>query len=160
MEKLWKPGLGFLILFLLFAPLGAEANHGYDGHQGHKGYHDESLKDQFFDQARFLLFSQEDLGLSEDQVKQIWKAKMDAKKQAIRQDAEIEILGLDIKSALMEDQPNLENINKLIDQKFELKKQRDKQFLVALTEVKKVLSEDQQKKVKELRKQFWSKKRQ
>ena len=60
-------------------------------------------------------------------------------------DAEIKILSLDIKRDLKQDKINLKSINKLIDQKYELKKNKMKAFLGAYAKIKNILSKEQKK---------------
>ena len=80
----------------------AFADHGKMGmgcpHGKHMmgGWHEMGLKEKFFMKAHLLLESQSDLGLTDDQVKEIRQLKLEIKKSWIRQNAEIEILKQDI----------------------------------------------------------------
>jgi hypothetical protein len=120
------------------------------------------LEKMLFYKAHFILGNQEELGLSEDQVKTIKSLKLETKKSLLRQNVEIEVLALDIKAKLWEHPIDREGINKLIDQKYELKKAKAKSLIDAFAKLKATLTEEQMKKGKEIwirgMKGHWAKK--
>ena len=76
--------------------------------------------------------------------------KLRAKKKLIKDKADIEILSMDIIAKLHEDVINTKNINKLIDEKYDLKKQKTKSLIETYIELKNILTEDQREKLKTL----------
>jgi hypothetical protein len=108
------------------------------------------LDEMLFHKAHFILMNQQEIGLSEDQVKTIKSLKLETKKSLLRQDVEIEVLALDIKAKLWEHPLDQEGINKLIDQKYELKKAKAKSLVDAYAKLRAVLTEEQMKKGKEI----------
>ncbi|MBN1688825.1 MAG: hypothetical protein JW893_06960 [Candidatus Omnitrophica bacterium] len=94
--------------------------------------------------------NQEALGLSDEQLDVIKKLKWDLKKEMIKQTAEIDVLEVDIDAALYEDTVDMEKVGGLIDQKYEYKKAKAKTIAGAVAELKKILTEEQLAKLKEL----------
>jgi hypothetical protein len=115
--------------------------HGMHGkkHGGDGG----SLEKKFFKKAHFLLENGDELGLTPEKVEAIKALKMETKKTLIRQDAEIEIAGMDIKAALYNFPVDIEAVNALIDQKYELKKQKAKATAGAIAKLKAELTKEQ-----------------
>lgn len=134
-----------LTLSLFVSSVSAYAFFGRNGESK-----DGDLESKFFWRAGFLLQNSEEIGLTDDQVETIKNLKMDLQKNLIRKNAEIEILGLDIRSALKEEDVNQETVNSLIDQKYELKEQKTKDLVSAYLRLKNVLTEEQKAKKKEL----------
>ncbi len=128
----------------------AEANRGHEGWSG--GGHEKSfdLEDKLFWKAHFYLEHAELIGLTEEQTEKIKALKMEAKKELIRRDADIEIASLDFKEALMEPKINVEAMNPLVDQKYELKKAKTKYLVQAFANLKGILTPEQETKVKDL----------
>ncbi|MDP3920635.1 MAG: hypothetical protein Q8R76_07510 [Candidatus Omnitrophota bacterium] len=142
-----KPILLIIACMLLVSPY-ALAGHGQRG--GDSGYHHAGLEEKFFHKAHFYLENQEELGLSEEQIAQIKSLKIDVKKNMIRQDAEVEILKIDIHSALWQDQPDVDAIHKLVDQKYDIKRTRAKTLVSSIVQLKGMLSAEQSTKSKEI----------
>jgi Spy/CpxP family protein refolding chaperone len=108
------------------------------------------LDKKIFCRLHSALANQEKLDLSDDQVAKIRELKMSTKKDLIKRDAEIDIISVDIKSKLREDKIDKENIGKLIDQKYELKKEKAKALIDACAGLKSILSVEQNKKLNNL----------
>ena len=115
------------------------------GHQGKM-----STEDELFRKIKKITMHQDELGITDEQLAKIKTLKMDLKKDLIRKDADIEVLALDIKAALSEDQIDLGKVNKLIDQKSDVKKAKPKSVIAALAELKKAISKDQMNEVEGL----------
>lgn len=62
--------------------------------------------------------------------------------------AEIDVLKIDIKAKLWEDTIDKKGINKLIDKKYELKKEKAKALVDAYAQFNNILTEDQKKTLK------------
>jgi hypothetical protein len=125
--------------------LSVPAAYACRGGNPYEAYYHMNLDEKFFFKAHFILKHQLELGLSDDQVKSIVALKMEAKKYLIKQDAEIEVLKIDIMGKLGEEKLDKEAIGQLIDKKFELKKAKAKYFLDAYATLKGTLTEDQKK---------------
>jgi hypothetical protein len=113
----------------------------------HHGY---GLDKQFVSKVRLALKNQDELGLSDEQYEKLKTLKLNTKKDLIKRKAEIDIIGVDIKGKLYEDSIDKKSINKLIDQKYELKKAKAKALVDAYAEFQNILNDEQKKKLKEL----------
>jgi Spy/CpxP family protein refolding chaperone len=131
-----------LVCFVLLAGYGYAFEHG-KGKGGHGGF-----EEQFCHKAMLIIKNQEELGLTDEQVKKIKDLKVSTKKDLIRKNAEIDILALDIKAAMWEDVIDTNAVNALIDKKYELKKENAKSLVAAYVALKTILTEEQQKKLK------------
>jgi len=115
-----------------------------------KKKYSKSVKDKFFKKVHAIYANQEKLGISDKQLNKVKDLKLALKKEIIRKDADIEILKIDIKSLLYADKINVGAINKLIDQKYDAKKAKSKKTVESYAQLKKILSEEQQAKLKSL----------
>jgi len=114
-----------------------------------------SLEDKFYHKAHFVLMHAETAGLSDEQIQAIKDLKHETKKTLIKQQADIDILAVDIKSKLRAHPPlDLEGINQLIDQKYEIKKSKAKGLASAFSQLKGIVTEEQWDKLKAV----WKKK--
>lgn len=144
------------LILVLIASYLLPVAYAYDSKKT-KGYHC-GLKDKLFRKAHFILKNQEELGLSDEQVKKIKNLKLEAKKDLIKKKAEIDVIAVDIKAKMWEDAVDTEAVNKLIDQKYELKKAKTKSLMEAYAALKSILTEEQKKKLKDLWKKCKKKK--
>ena len=78
-----------LVFTLIFSMLTAEA---YAREYGKTEGHYEGLDNRFSHKARFVLQNQEELGLSDKQVKEIRDLVLKARKDLVTKEAEIEVL--------------------------------------------------------------------
>ena len=101
-------------------------------------------------QKDFLLKNKEELGLSDKQVGKIKDLKVNTKKNLIRKNAEIEILAIDIKAGLWKDTVDSAMLGKLIDKKYEIKKEKAKSTVNAYAALKNILTKGQKEKLKGL----------
>ena len=104
--------------------------------------------EKFFHFAHSILENHEELGLSEESVKKVRDLKIGTKKSMIRNRAEVELLMVDVISSLYQEKPEISEINKLIDKKFEIKKAGMKKLIAAFVGIKKLLSKEQMKQIK------------
>ena len=116
------------------------------------------LEKKFYMKAKLIMMNQEKLGITDDQIKEIKKLKMDTKKDIIKTDAEIEIVKIDIMAHLWEDKIDINAVDPLIDKKYELKKEKAKMIFSAYAYLKNSLTGEQQAKLKELCKKSLCKK--
>ncbi|MFC1620815.1 Spy/CpxP family protein refolding chaperone [Candidatus Omnitrophota bacterium] len=108
------------------------------------------LSQKFYKKAMMIIKSQEELGLSDEQVEKIKDLKISTKKDLIRKKADIDILALDIKAGMWEDTIDLNAVNVLIDKKYEIKKEKAKVLVAARAVLKSTLTADQNKQLKTL----------
>jgi hypothetical protein len=108
----------------------------------------KGLGDKFFCKAHMILKKKEELGLSDKQVKKIKDLKIKTKKDLIRKKAEIDIIALDIKVAMHGEKINTATVNKLIDRKYNLKKEKAKSLVGAYAMLKGMLTSGQKDKLK------------
>lgn len=105
--------------------------------------------EKFYHKAHYILMRSEELGLSDQQAEQIKALKYKTKKSMIAKDAEIESLALDIMDALSKDNVDVAAVNKIIDKKYEAKKQKAKELVNACVTLRATLTDEQRKKLKE-----------
>ena len=104
--------------------------------------------EKFFHFAHSILENHEELGLTDVDVKKVRDLKIGTKKSMIRSRAEVELLMVDVISKLHTEKPEISEINKLIDKKFDVKKAGMKKLIAAFIGIKKLLSKEQIKQVK------------
>jgi len=140
-----------MIAFLTFTLILSAATFEAYAHDSGKaeGRHGKS-KNKFFCKTHFVLKNEDELGLSDKQAEQIKNLKIRTKKDLIRKKAEIDILALDIKAEMRKDPINTNAINKLIDKKYELKKEKAKFLVSAYAALKGTLTAEQKTKLKDL----------
>ncbi len=107
----------------------------------------KGLEDKFLKKAQMLLKHWGELNLSDEQVRKIRALKHDVKKDIIMKDAQIEVIGLDVKALLREDVIDVEQANALIEQKYDIKKAKAKLLVKALADLKNILTDEQKKTV-------------
>lgn len=104
--------------------------------------------------AHFLLCNKEAIGLTDEQVKTINGIKIDAKRAAIRDTADMEIMMLDMKAKLMEDKVDVEGLSAMVDQGMSGMAKNAKASIQNYAKLKSVLTPEQMAKAKEI----WKKK--
>ena len=104
--------------------------------------------EKFFHVAHSILENHEELGLTDVNLKKVRDLKIGTKKSMIRNRAEVELLMVDIISSLYQEKPDISEINKLVDKKFEIKKAGMKKLIAAFVGIKKLLSKEKIKQIK------------
>ena len=104
----------------------------------------------FFRKAHLILVNAADLNLTDDQVSKIKTLEYGVKKSLIKENADIKSLILDIREAIRKDETDLTAVNSLIDQEYAVKAQKSKESVEACANLKKVLTKDQEKKLKDI----------
>ena len=153
-----KKILGVLVLVLLgiaFSGMQAVADEGAycPGMKMGQGYGMGNKIDfgkKLLYKAGFIIENADDLGISDEQLQKIRALKMDVKKTLIKNGADLELLVLDIEAELIKDEINVESISALIDKKYGIKSQEAKSLVSAYAELKKIITKDQMKKLREL----------
>ncbi|MFH1552911.1 MAG: hypothetical protein ABID83_04670 [Candidatus Omnitrophota bacterium] len=116
-----------------------------------KKHTEESLEEQFYGKVSSVLKNHEELGLSEEQIEAIKALKVKVKKYLIKQNAEIDVLTVEINTQTWEDTMNMGALNELVARQYGLKEEQQKYLAAAIAELKKILSQEQAKKVKSLK---------
>ena len=106
------------------------------------------FKEKFFHFAHLIIQNYEEMGLTDEAAKKVRELKIGTKKGLIRNTAEAELLTVDIIAKLYENKPDLVEINKLLDKKFDVKKAGMKKLIAAFVGIKKLLSKEQMKQMK------------
>jgi Spy/CpxP family protein refolding chaperone len=125
-----------------FAEKGRGNVHGRD--------HKESIDNKFFKKVKMIYLYQDELNVNEKQIDQIKELKIALKKDLIKSKAEMDIIGVDIRSLLYQDVIDVEAADELIDQKYEIKKDRMKNVIKSYAQLKKILTKEQIEKLKEI----------
>ena len=105
--------------------------------------HKECLSNKFFHMAHAIFENQSELGFSTENIHKVKELKINMKKSLIKATAEVETIGVDIMAKMWEDSPDMNDINKLLDKKYALKKESMRELLSAFVTLKKMLSKDQ-----------------
>ncbi len=106
-----------------------------------------NFEKKFSYKAEFILKNREELGLSVEQVDKIEGLQIKVEKDLIRKAAEMDILALDMKEELREDPVNVGAVNKLLDKKYNLKKEKAKLLAGAYVALKNTLTPEQKGKL-------------
>ena len=135
-----------LALGLMQSAAFAEKRGGY----GQGMHHQKSIKEKFFKTVKMIHHNQDELNVNDNQLNQIRELRIALKKDLIRKKAEIDIVKVDIRSLLHEDEIDVDAVSKLIDQKFEIKKAGMKKAVKSFAELRKILTKEQKEKLKEV----------
>ncbi len=140
----------FVIILLVFSVIVAPAFAWQNSKKCSKSK--GKLEAKFFKKAKSLIAHKDMIDLKSEQVNQIKKLCMETKKALIRNNAEIEILTIDIKSSLFDtDKINVKTVEKFIDQKYKFKKDKAKILVRAFAQVQGLLTKEQKDMVKDLK---------
>ena len=91
------------------------------------------------------------IGLSDEQTEKIKDLDYNLKKSTIKEDAEIKLTSLDIRQEMEKDDININTVNDLIDKKYAVKSKKSKEEVEAFAKLKKIITKEQFKKLKEIR---------
>ena len=122
----------------------------YANHGGQHGGGD--LEGKFFKKLYLIEKNQAEIGITDDKLQALKNLSVETKKALIKYEADIEIVGLDLNQKLYENPIDVAATNKLVDQKYELKKAKTKSLVEAFAKLKSTLSKEQLAKLKEIHK--------
>jgi len=142
--------IGIVALVLMFS---FSQNAFSKGSCGKKSSHCKSSKSKSACKAYFYIKNSDELGLKDEQIDKLKALGFAAKKDLIKRKAEIEVIAIDIMALKHADTVDLAAINKLIDKKYDLKKEKAKAMVASEVQIKNVLTDSQKEKVKDLWKQ-------
>jgi Spy/CpxP family protein refolding chaperone len=111
----------------------------------------ESIDKKFFKKVKKIYRYQDELKVTEEQLSKIRKLKITLKKDLIRSKADMDVIGVDLRSLLYEDAIDTAKANSLIDKKYEIKKARTKNSVKSFAQLKKILSTQQLDMLQEIR---------
>lgn len=112
--------------------------------------HKRCLKEKFFHMVGDVLENHDALGISKEDKKKFVDLKMSTKKAMIRSMCEVELIMVDMMGALWQHPMDTGSINKMIDKKYDLKKEDMKQLVQAFASFRKMLTDDQMRKLMQL----------
>jgi hypothetical protein len=101
------------------------------------------LGEKFFHMAHSILENHSELELSEVNIRKVKDLMNNTKKSVIKSTAEIETITVDIMAKMWDDSPDGNQINKLLDKKYSVKKESVKELVSAFLSLKKILSKEQ-----------------
>jgi len=105
---------------------------------------------KLFKKVKMIYIYQDELDVSDKQIDQLKELKVDLKKELIEKKAAMDIIKVDIFSLLYEEEIEVEAIEKLIDEKYEIKKSKMNDIVKAYAKLKKILTKKQIKKFREI----------
>lgn len=136
------------LCFVLAATGPAEARSEMrEGKRGNYG-----LENKCYGDIKLLLMNADDLGLSLEQKEVIKNQKYELKKDKIKMQADIKILSVDISKELWTDDVDVEAVNDLIDRKYQVKAQWQKDLVAVRAAMNAALTDDQRSELRSLRK--------
>lgn len=140
-----------LIIFSLAVPGGyADMKKGCMMGGMKMGQQKEGLEAKFYSKVKFMLTNYEELGLTDKQIEAIKALKFKVKRDLIKTDADIDIAKVDMKVELWKDKYDLNALDKIIDRKYDLKKEKAKYLVKAIADLKSILTDEQMKKAKSM----------
>jgi hypothetical protein len=108
------------------------------------------LEKKFYTMSGEMVKNAEELGLSEQQKEAIRENKYAMKKALVRNQAEIDIVCLDISKELWKDKIDVDAVTELVDKKYQLKADKAKAVIGAYADLKNGLTATQKETIKEL----------
>jgi hypothetical protein len=124
---------------------GCPMSRGDDMKKGEMG-----MEEMFQHKLKMIWKNSAELGIKEDQMKAIKELKTAIAKDIVMKDAQIEVTEIDLKSKMMDDPLDEKGLTDLLDKKFELKKEKAKAILNACAQLRKILTDEQRGKMKQL----------
>ncbi len=100
--------------------------------------------------AHFFLENKKEIGLTEEQVTSIKSLKIETKKAAIRQEAEMKVFHLDLEQKLSESEVDVEGLNAMMDSASAGFAAAGKAAVASYVKLKSILTPEQLAKAKEL----------
>ncbi len=151
MKKFYSMLAVFMFAAVFCAGTQAYAGDAYKYHKKEFG-----TSGKLFALAHLVIQHAEYLGLTQAQIGKIKDLKLKTKKNMIMEKAQIEVLELDVKSAMDQDVINIKDVDKLIDKKYDLKKAGAKELVEAYSELRNILNQNQRKMLDGLTKERFS----
>jgi Spy/CpxP family protein refolding chaperone len=128
-----------LTILIVFAVVGSFALSGTASAESNKCSDDMAIT-----LAMTIYQNKEELKVSDEQIAKIKELKIAYKKEMVQKKADIKVKGIDIKALLWEDDIDLAKVNGLIDEKYDMKKEKSKLKLSTYVHMKNILNKEQQ----------------
>lgn len=100
-----------------------------------------------------IMMHEKELNITDQQMEAIKDLMIKTKKDLIAREAQIDTVAVDVKAALWKDKIKLDEINLLLDRKYEAKKEKAKMLVASYAALKDLLSKEQIDKMKYLMKE-------
>lgn len=101
------------------------------------------INEKFIQKQRRILKYKEELGLNLKQIEKIEALKINLEKEMVLIDAKIEVVNIELRAILSQDETDIKTVNELIDQKSALEETKAKAQAMAYVNLKEVLTPDQ-----------------
>jgi Spy/CpxP family protein refolding chaperone len=137
-----KKMFGLVLVFLVTLSLSSFVFAGGHEKEGYK------KKCPVLSKIYKVLKHSDQIGLTEEQTEKGYDLLVETKKKQIKLKSEIELVKLDLKVLFYKEKFDINKANKLIDQKYELKKKKAKNSTYAFAKFKNMLSEEQNDELK------------
>lgn len=138
------------VMVFFMVPVSQAEMYGKGKMMGGMKYHQKGLEGKFYNKVKFLLKNHEELALTDKQIDDIKALKYKVKKQVISKDTEIDMTKAELSEEMWKDEPDSAVLNKLIDKKYDLKKEKAKILSQGCLDLKGVLNKEQSKEAKKL----------
>lgn len=112
------------------------------------------LYSKFYEECMVALKNSDKIGLEDSQKEAIKNMKYDAKKEKIKACAQIDLLSVNISEAMWKKDVDVDEVNALIDEKYQKMAQLKKGMLANRLALNDILTEEQRGKVGEIRKKY------
>lgn len=150
MKKILAVMIALLVALAFTVPSGYADMGGKCMMMGKKDGGHMDLEEKFHKKVMMVYKNQQELGLSQEQLDAIKALKIQTKKNLIKLQAEIDLVMVDLKSAMWEDEIDMDAVDALITKKYDTKKQKAKTTISAIAQLGKILTAEQKTKLKSL----------
>ena len=110
--------------------------------------HQDGVEGKFYKKAMYILSEKEELGLTDKQIADIKSLKKKVMKDLIQKDADIKTVAVEIKSMMWETPFDVDTVNKLVEEKYELKKTKTQYVISSIGKLNGILTKEQLKQLK------------
>ena len=121
------------------------------------GKKEMSMEDKFFKKIKMIYHKQEELGITEEQMDKIKDVKIALKKDLIRKKADIDLVKVDIKVLMYDDDLDVKAMKALIGKKYDIKKAKAIRIVDACASLRGFLTDKQKAEMKKLKKAMMKK---
>ena len=140
MKRTWV-----ILLFVLCAG-GALPVYGNDPEQG-AAQAVVKMADKFFQKAYFIEAHEDPLRLSDAQLEMLRDLRREVRKRLIRENAEIEVLSIDILETIRENPVDVKAANSALENFYELQRKKSQGLIESYASLKNILNDEQYQKL-------------
>ena len=113
-----------------------------------KSGHYDGVEGKFYKKAKYILADKDELALTDKQIKDIKSLKKKVMKDLIKKDADIKTVAVEIKTLMWETPFDVDTVNKLVAEKYELKKAKTQYVISSIHKLYGILTKEQLEKLK------------